>query len=89
MVVNGKQMSLKDISASFGISESTIRERRRCGISLMEPIKRGRIGTILSYNGEKLCISGWARKFGVTREAVRQRLARGQKIGEIAKVYGF
>ena len=88
--VNGQMMFFRDAAKQLGIKERTIRTRYYKGLPIDAPIHGGgRIGILLTYKGEKLCMADWARKFGVTREAIRQRLERGQKIGKIAKVYGF
>lgn len=41
-----------------------------------------RNNNILEYDGQSLTISEWARKIGITHQAIRQRLRRGLSVAE-------
>jgi len=87
--INGKSMSIREASIILGKPMNTIRTRLRLGIPLMSPTIKGRHANLLSHLGKAQTMAGWAKQFGISRERVRQRIARGETISEIAKTYGF
>ena len=88
--VNGKPMSLKEAARTLEMPERTIRTRYRLGIPVTATNIRGHARSIyLSHNGKTQDMTAWAKQFGISRERVRQRIARGETIDEIARVYGF
>lgn len=81
----GKQCSIKELAARAGVSWSTMQNRLRRRESAAECVnfkplpsagKRGGHGKFFEYDGKRLNMAGWARELGITRERVRQRLAK-------------
>ena len=82
--LNGKRMTVREACEKTGLLEATIRSRIRKGVRLDAP-KHG--GHQLVHDGVSMNMSGWARRFGVTRENIRQHIERGRTIGELIARY--
>lgn len=98
---NGKSQCLKDWSEETGISSSAIKMRidvQGWSIEDALTIKAGKAfnwrGTthkdseLITYNGESLPHSTWAKRLGISRDTIRNRLKRGWTVEKAVTTRG-
>lgn len=79
----GQSLSLVDWSRQTGIGLSTLNRRLRMGWTISDTLSvtpassHNRQGRRLTHNGTTLSVSEWARRTGIKRETIKERLRRG------------
>lgn len=92
LTFNGKTQVVKDWEKETGIPDNTIINRLRKGWPIdqvLSPVKKPFVGkqNFLTHNGATLSHSEWARKIGINRDTIRERLRNGWSV-EMALMKG-
>lgn len=87
----GKKVSLSDLERATGVSVSVISRRMKHGFTLNEAISMKRMpcqtgfkqGRFFTFKKEKLNLNDWGKKYGVSREYVRQLVEKNPSFREV------
>lgn len=77
--INGIIKCMKDWAEEFGISYSTVSDRRRRGMNVIEALTKSvnQNEKLIECRGKTLSIAGWAKEVGLTPKAISARIIRG------------
>ena len=82
IVVDGMQSI--DAAKAFNLKYDTVVYRVKHGVPMSKPLGKERY---LTKNGVTLCMKDWAKKLGLAKSTISQRVSRGLSVDDVLKEF--